>query len=162
MAAGDIIVDLDVAAETATVPPLPDFERWVAAALDGLRRQAEVAIRIVDETESAGLNGQYRQKPHATNVLSFPCELPDGVELPLLGDLAICAAVVEREAQEQGKRPQAHWAHMVVHGTLHLVGFDHQSDEDAEAMESREIAILHALGFSNPYDDLAVVHTGKE
>ena len=146
-----IHVDVDNACSADNVPDDGNFVRWVTAALDGVRTRAEVAIRIVDETESASLNAQYRHKNTATNILSFPSDLPEDCEPPILGDLAICAAVVAREATEQRKSPEAHWAHMVIHGSLHLLGFDHIDDADAEIMETREIAILHTLGFANPY-----------
>lgn len=113
--------------------------------------EAELSVRIVDEDESQALNLQYRGKDKPTNVLSFPCELPDGVELPLLGDLVICAQVVAKEALEQGKVLHAHWAHMVVHGTLHLLGYDHIEDGEAEEMEAIEIQVLLELGYPNPY-----------
>jgi probable rRNA maturation factor len=108
-------------------------------------------VRIVDEQESAELNEQYRHKQGPTNVLSFPFECPPGVELNLLGDLVICAPVVQREAQQQQKQELAHWAHMVVHGTLHLLGYDHLQQDEAEAMENREIRIMEDLGYSDPY-----------
>ena len=133
-------------------PDDADFMRWIEAALDGERDEAEVSLRIVDADEITALNHQYRGKNYATNVLSFPADLPDAVELPLLGDIVICAEVVEREATEQHKTSAAHWAHMVVHGTLHLLGYDHIEDDEAEIMENREIDILHALNFSNPYE----------
>ncbi len=147
----DVQVDIDNACAALQVPSDADFLSWVQAALKGLRSRAEVSMRIVDEQESAALNAQYRGKDYATNVLSFPSELPEDCDPPLLGDLAICAAVVLREAQEQGKTAQAHWAHMVVHGSLHLLGFDHVDDEEADVMESREIAVLRELGIDNPY-----------
>ena len=114
-----------------------------------------VGIRIVDELESEKLNGQYRHKDYATNVLSFTNDLPSNIldsleELPL-GDLAICAPVVEREASEQNKTIHAHWAHMVIHGVLHLQGFDHEDESDAEEMETLECSILAKLGLANPY-----------
>ena len=108
-------------------------------------------MRIVDEAESQQLNFDYREKDKPTNVLSFPFQCPPGIELPLLGDLVICAQVVAREAAEQQKTVTAHWAHMVVHGCLHLLGFDHINDEDAAEMEAEEIQILQELGFANPY-----------
>ena len=149
-----VTVDVDKACDAPTVPTEADFRRWVSAALDGLRQRAEVSIRIVDETESAALNAQYRHKDYATNVLSFPSDLPEDCEPPILGDLAICAAVVAREAAEQHKTPEAHWAHMVIHGCLHLLGFDHIDDDDADNMEAREVAIMQALGYADPYSDI--------
>jgi probable rRNA maturation factor len=144
-------VDVDNACGAENLPDDTQFLLWVTAALKDSRTHADVAIRIVDETESAALNSQYRHKQGATNVLSFPSGLPEDCEPPILGDLAICASVVAREAQEQQKTTQAHWAHMVVHGSLHLLGFDHIDDTEADAMEAHEIAILHTLGFTNPY-----------
>ena len=146
-----IYVDVDNACDADNIPDNEKFIHWVTSALKNQRTRAEIAIRIVDEIESAALNTQYRHKNAATNVLSFPSDLPENSEPPILGDLAICAAVVAREAQEQKKTCEAHWAHMVIHGSLHLLGFDHIEDTDAEIMESQEIAILHALGFANPY-----------
>lgn len=148
-----IHVDVDNACEADDVPSDELFLYWSTCALEGLRAQAEIAIRIVDETESAALNTQYRQKTSATNVLSFPSDLPEDCIPPILGDLAICAAVVAREAHEQQKPLLAHWAHMVIHGVLHLSGFDHIDDSEAEIMETREVAILKTLGFADPYQE---------
>lgn len=133
------------------VPEEALFRQWAdAAAPEG---ETGVSIRIVDETESAEFNQTYRHKVGPTNVLSFPCELPEGVPNDWLGDLVICASVVEREAREQGKSSASHWAHMVIHGLLHLQGYDHIEASEAEAMESREIAILDWLGYPNPYEE---------
>ena len=145
-------VDIQRQTETGQQPEDPEICRWVAAAFLGDDPETEMTVRIVDEDESAQLNQTYRHKAGPTNVLSFPFENPPGVDLPLLGDVVICAPVVEREAGEQHKAPQAHWAHMVVHGTLHLQGYDHIDAKDAEQMEQLEIDILHQLGFSNPYE----------
>jgi probable rRNA maturation factor len=146
--------EIDNASAAEGVPAEDRLLEWAEAAAkqDG----AEVAIRIVDEAESAELNATYRHKAGPTNVLSFPFEVPEGVPNELLGDLVICAPVVEREAREQGKAPEAHWAHMVVHGMLHLQGYDHIENSEAEAMEAEEIVILAKLGFPNPYEDEAV------
>ena len=135
------------------VPAPASFRRWVEAALKGARRRkaTEVAIRIVDADEGQALNLQYRGRDYATNVLSFPADLPPGLALPLIGDLVICAPVVAREAAEQGKKAADHWAHMTVHGTLHLLGYDHIEDGEAEAMEALETRILAGLGISDPY-----------
>lgn len=135
------------------IPSPTSFRQWVAAALHGAKRRepAEVAIRVVGIDEGRALNRDYRHKDYATNVLSFPAELPPGVDLPLIGDLAICAPVVEREAAEQGKRPRDHWAHLTVHGTLHLLGYDHIEDDEAVAMEALETRILAGLGIADPY-----------
>lgn len=134
-------------------PSDEDIQRWVEAALKHEKREnMELTLRIVDEAESAALNGQYRDKDYPTNVLSFNYDIPAEVEINLLGDLVICAPVVQREAAEQGKREQAHWAHMIIHGILHLLGFDHLDDEAAEKMEQHEMAILTELGFPDPYE----------
>lgn len=135
--------------------PAPDrrtLARWAQAALAGLRRQAvAIGVRIVNEGESAALNARYRGKPGSTNVLSFPFEAPPGVRTEVIGDVVICAPVVAREARVQGKSPQAHWAHMLVHGIMHLRGYDHQTRHEAVLMERREAAILRRLGYPDPY-----------
>jgi len=133
-------------------PAEADIQHWAEVALQHEQRDnTELTVRIVDEAESAALNSQYRGKDYPTNVLSFTYDIPAEVEMNLLGDLVICAPVVQREAQEQEKAEQAHWAHMIVHGVLHLLGFDHLNDTEAQNMEQHEIAILAELGFSNPY-----------
>jgi probable rRNA maturation factor len=133
------------------VPSNEQFDSWVRAALDSRRDEAEISLRIVDNDEIIELNHQYRGKDYATNVLSFPADLPPELNLPHLGDIVICAAVVEREAEEQNKPPLAHWAHMIVHGTLHLLGYDHIDDEDALVMETLEVEILQSLNIADPY-----------
>lgn len=150
----NLMLDLQLATEASSLPSQADFERWVGKALhDSGRNETELTIRLVDEQEGRELNSQYRGKDYATNVLSFPFEVPEGIDLPLLGDLVICAPVMAREAAEQEKTEQAHWAHLVIHGTLHLLGYDHIKDEDAALMEGREIALLAELGFADPYGD---------
>ncbi len=137
------------------LPAAVSFRKWVVAALDGRIRQADLAIRIVDNKEGRALNRHYRGKDYATNVLSFPADLPEGlpkgVRLPLLGDLVVCAPVVVREAREQRKPLAAHYAHMTVHGALHLLGWDHADDREAECMEQLEREILAGLGVEDPY-----------
>lgn len=135
------------------LPAANSFRQWVETALRGAkyRKPAELAIRLVDGDEGRALNRDYRGKDYATNVLSFPADLPPDLKLPLLGDLAICAPVVLREAAEQGKRPRDHWAHMTIHGVLHLLGYDHIRNCEAEAMEALETRILADLGMADPY-----------
>ena len=132
-------------------PVQEQIQRWVDAALEGFNQDTEIVVRIVDEQESAELNEQYRHKPGPTNILSFPVDVPDGIELNLLGDLVICAPVLEKEAVEQHKPLTDHWAHIIVHGVLHLLGYDHIDDDEAELMESKEITILNKLTIKNPY-----------
>lgn len=162
-----IRIAIDNACDSGAAVPAPAaLRRWLRAALRHLgRSDAQVAIRIVGEAEGSELYARYRlrepsphqatrsdaTRTHATNVLSFPADLPEWVELPLLGDIVICAPVVEREAADQGKTPDAHWAHMIVHGTLHLLGHDHQDDVEADRMEALETAILVGLHFPPPY-----------
>ena len=159
MTRGPIRLDVAVgyAAPRAGVPAAVSFRKWVAAALEGRIREADLAIRIVDEKEGRALNHHYRGKDYATNVLSFPAELPEGlpkgVKLPLLGDLVLCAPVVASEAQEQRKPLGAHYAHLTVHGCLHLLGWDHEDAQEAEAMEQLEREILAGLGLPDPYLD---------
>lgn len=159
MTRGPISLDVAVsyAVPRAGVPAATSFRRWAAAAFEGRIRQADIAIRIVGEDEGRSLNRHYRGKDYATNVLSFPGELPEGVKLPkgvtmpLMGDLVVCAPVVAREAAEQGKPVADHYAHLVVHGVLHLLGWDHDNDREAEAMEQLEREILAGLGIADPY-----------
>ncbi|HBO38401.1 MAG TPA: rRNA maturation RNase YbeY [Pasteurellaceae bacterium] len=147
-----VLVDLQIAsANQAGLPTFEQFTSWATQAIFAESLEPEMTIRIVDEEESQHLNLTYRGKDYPTNVLSFLFECPDEVELPLLGDLVICRQVVEREAQEQGKPLMAHWAHMVVHGSLHLLGYDHIEDDDAEEMERLETQIMTSLGFADPY-----------
>ena len=149
---GKMIIDLQIACEQETgLPTAEQIEQWATAAVQPQSDEVEMTVRIVDEAESHELNLNYRGKDRPTNVLSFPFECPDKVELPLLGDLVICRQVVEREAQEQDKPVMAHWAHMVVHGSLHLLGYDHIEDDEAEEMESLETQIMTGLGFADPY-----------
>ncbi len=149
---GKMIIDLQIACEQETgLPTAEQIEQWATAAVQPQSDEVEMTVRIVDEGESHALNLNYRGKDRPTNVLSFPFECPDEVELPLLGDLVICRQVVEREAQEQDKPLMAHWAHMVVHGSLHLLGYDHIEDAEAEEMESLETQIMTGLGFADPY-----------
>lgn len=148
-----IILDFQLASEASGIPTEAQFQQWLDAAVTPFQDDAEVTIRIVDEAESQQLNFDYREKDKPTNVLSFPFQQPPGIEeLPLLGDLVICVQVVEHEASEQNKALAAHWAHMVVHGCLHLLGFDHITEDEAQEMEAEEIQILADLGFPNPYE----------
>lgn len=148
----NVIIDLQIASENqSNLPTLEQFTLWATQAVRAESVEPEMTIRIVDEAESHELNLTYRGKDRPTNVLSFPFECPEEVELPLLGDLIICRQVVEREAEEQGKPLLAHWAHMVVHGSLHLLGYDHIEDDEAEEMESLETEIMTGLGFEDPY-----------
>jgi probable rRNA maturation factor len=147
----DAQVHIQLASKTRDVPRVRDITTWVRSALAGHQTQYEVTVRIVDEEEGAALNRRYRQGARATNVLSFSLPPPVGITHALLGDIVICAPVVEREAVEQGKARRAHWAHMVVHGTLHLLGYDHDTVDEAYTMESLECRILAQLGFPDPY-----------
>ena len=146
---------LEIQRAAGASPGVPSdelFRRWAEAALGLEGDEVEMVIRLVDEPESRQLNRDYRGKDSPTNVLSFPFETPEEVPLSLIGDLVICAPVVAREAAQQNKPLEAHWAHMVVHGVLHLLGFDHQTDHEAQVMEERERAILHDLHFPDPYN----------
>ena len=147
-----IELDLQLATEASELPSEQQLRDWCALALRQRSNDSELTIRIVDVEEGRELNLQWRGKDYATNVLSFPAEVPDGLlDIPLLGDLVICAAVVEREAAEQGKSREAHWAHLVIHGCLHLLGYDHIEDEEAEEMEGLERQLLAELGYPDPY-----------
>jgi probable rRNA maturation factor len=146
------IIDLQIACPDTDLPGEADLTRWVQSVLDAHEDTGhEVTIRIVENEESQLLNHQYRGKDKPTNVLSFPFESPPGIELPLLGDLIVCADVVKQEAQEQQKPLNDHWAHMIIHGCLHLLGYDHIEEQEAEEMESLEIDLLATLNIKDPY-----------
>ncbi len=145
-----VTVQVQQAASGPDIPDNDQFQQW-AAAIDATVEQ-EVSIRIVDEAESAALNQQYRKKPQATNVLAFPADIPPEVDLPFIGDIVICAPIVAKQAAEQGKSLLSHWAHLTLHGILHLQGYDHLDDADAKNMENIEIQLMSKLGFSNPYE----------
>lgn len=148
----NLIIDLQLASENQQgLPSEAQIAQWAQSAVKPTLDDLEMTVRIVDEAESQMLNRTYRGKDYPTNVLSFPFESPAEVELTLLGDLVICRQVVEREAEEQHKPLLAHWAHMVVHGCLHLLGYDHIEDDEAEEMESLERDIMQQLGFDDPY-----------
>ena len=137
----------------AGLPTEQQLSDWVCTVLEQVDYQnaAQLTIRVVNNEEMTQLNETYRHKDGATNVLSFPFEAPAQIPLPLLGDVVICAPVVEQEAQQQHKTLMQHWAHMVVHGVLHLLGYDHITEAQAEQMEHLEITILSRLGYANPY-----------
>lgn len=145
-------LDLQLATAAGDLPGEAQLRQWCELALRQRTAPSELTIRIVDEAEGRELNHTWRGKNYATNVLSFPAEIPDGLlDIPLLGDLVICAPVVAREAAEQGKRAEAHWAHLVIHGCLHLLGYDHIDDAEAEEMEALERQLLAELGHPDPY-----------
>ncbi len=148
------IVDIQFACSTPDLPTESDFLLWAETALNSVsssNKSFELTIRLVDSKESKALNQQYRGKNKPTNVLSFPFEVPAGIKLNLIGDLVICSQVVTNEAKTQKKALNDHWAHMVIHGCLHLRGFDHISDSEAKEMEDLEVSILAKLGIKNPY-----------
>ena len=148
-------IDIEINSKSTQIPAVEKIEQWISVALhsDELA-DAEVSVYIVDEAESQELNFQYRGKDKPTNVLSFPAEIPEEVGIPLLGDLVVCAPVVAREALEQGKTLDAHWAHMVIHGTLHLLGYDHIDDDEADVMEALETRLVTQLAYPAPYQEI--------
>lgn len=143
-------VDLQVATDAPDLPTGEQLTRWVEPALEDIAN-VELTVRLVDREESAALNQRFRSKPGPTNVLSFPADLPAGIDSPYLGDIVICAPLVNEEAAAQGKETEAHWAHLVVHGVLHLRGYDHDDERDAERMESIETRMLADFGYPDPY-----------
>jgi probable rRNA maturation factor len=145
--------DLDIqrVIDAENLPTDAQLQLWVDSVLTNADEDYEIVIRIVDEAESAILNETYRGKTGATNILSFPADLPDEVDLDLLGDLVVCAPVLAQEALEQHKALDNHWAHIIIHGVLHLLGYDHIDDAQADEMENKEIAILQTLQIPNPY-----------
>ena len=149
-----IELDVQLASEATDLPREVDLRHWCELALRQRSADSELTIRVVDEAEARELNHTWRHKDYATNVLSFPADIPDGIlDIPLLGDLVICAPVVAREAAEQGKLLTAHWAHLVIHGCLHLLGYDHIEEAEAQEMETLERELLAELGHPDPYND---------
>jgi probable rRNA maturation factor len=144
-------LDIQLATSYADYPTEQQFQLWVDTVLQEDDQDSEIVIRLVDNQESAELNQQYRHKQGPTNILSFPFEVPDGFDSDLLGDLVICAPLIALEAQQQNKQLFDHWAHITIHGVLHLLGYDHIDDAEAEEMEALEIKILSRLNINNPY-----------
>ena len=134
------------------MPAAAQLEQWASLALSSVDKATELTLRIVDEEEARMLNNTWRNKDYATNVLSFPIGEALEEDVELLGDIVICAPVVEREAREQNKHVDAHWAHLIVHGVLHLQGYDHENEDDAGIMEKMEITLLYKIGYPNPYE----------
>jgi probable rRNA maturation factor len=154
-----VIIDLHNASGDAAIPLRKQFKHWATAAMSTIapeRKRVALSIRIVDASESAELNSHYRHKQGPTNILSFPVP-PELHKAALLGDLAICAEIVAREASEQHKTLDAHWAHLTVHGVLHLSGYDHEEEQAADTMENIERKILAELGYHDPYQDLTSI-----
>jgi len=150
-----IDIDVQFAVSADGMPDAGTLRKWAAAVLQEQAKTVELVIRVVDEAEITALNRQYRGKDGATNVLSFPSELPVEVGSALIGDIVICAPVVARECVLQNKSRDAHWAHLVIHGVLHLQGLDHQTDDEARRMEACEARLLGELGFADPYGEMA-------
>ena len=147
------IVDIQIESQSKQLPSTDQFQAWVDTVLVHDDEDSDVVIRIVDEAEMIQFNQQYRQKEGTTNILSFPFDAPDEVETTLLGDLLICAPVIENEALLQNKKLAHHWSHIVIHGVLHLLGYDHINDDEAKEMEALEIKMLSTIGIANPYQE---------
>ncbi|OAI18036.1 rRNA maturation factor [Methylomonas lenta] len=146
-------LDIQIATEISDYPSEQQFQQWMDTVLTDKEQNSEIVIRLVDVAESAELNQQYRHKSGPTNILSFPFEAPEGIEMDLLGDLVICAPKIVDEASQQNKQLNDHWAHITIHGILHLLGYDHIEDSEAEEMEALEIKFLHMLKIANPYQE---------
>ncbi len=148
----DTQIDVQYAVSADGIPGAESIRQWVERALPAENTAAELTVRIVDEAEITALNRQYRGKDGPTNVLSFPYEKIAGIASNLLGDVVVCAPVVAGESVAQDKPLEAHWAHMVIHGVLHLLGYDHHKEGEASRMEATEIEMLAGLGYANPYE----------
>jgi probable rRNA maturation factor len=160
-----VVVDVQLAIDetsSISVPENKEIQTWANAAIEASGQDkyhdASMTVRVVEETEISQLNENFRHKSGATNVLSFPFVPPPGIPVDeimnSLGDMVVCATVIDKEAKEQHKKSTAHWAHMIIHGTLHLMGFDHQSKEEASIMESLETKIMLEIGFPDPYAEV--------
>lgn len=148
-------LDIQIATDFPDLPSEAQFKHWVDTVLQDTEQDSEIVIRLVDKPESAELNQQYRNKQGPTNILSFPFEAPDNIDMDLLGDLVICAPLIAEEAGEQHKQAEHHWAHITIHGVLHLLGYDHVEDGEAEEMETLEIKLLNVLNIANPYQEVS-------
>ena len=147
------VLEIQNESQSSLIPQKKQFKYWLDAVLKNDNQDSEIVIRIVDKDEMIKFNEQYRDKIGSTNILSFPFEVPVGVESELLGDLLVCAPVVEEEAELQNKKLEQHWAHLIIHGILHLLGYNHSDDVEAEEMEALEINILSTIGINNPYQE---------
>ena len=148
----NLSLDIQNTLHTSSVPSEPDIIQWISSAFENGPEEVEICLRLVDETESAALNQQYRKKAGPTNILSFPATLPEALaKTYLLGDLVICMPLLEREALEANISVRSHFAHLIIHGCLHLQGYDHMKDDEAEIMENLETRLMQSLGFANPY-----------
>ncbi|MCK5829743.1 MAG: rRNA maturation RNase YbeY [Methylococcales bacterium] len=147
------VIDVQIVSQSEEIPTQEQFQYWVDAILTNSSENSEIVIRIVDEPEMIQFNHKYRNKEEATNILSFPFEIPDGVKSNFLGDLLICTPIIEKEALLQNKELDHHWSHMIVHGVLHLLGYDHIDNHEAEEMEALEIKILKKINIENPYQE---------
>ena len=145
------VVDVQRAFTACGAPAAAKLATWAEAALAGRSEGARMTVRVVDEAEGAMLNERYRGRPGATNVLAFAFDAPEAPSVRILGDVVVCAPVAAREARAHAKRADAHWAHLVIHGTLHLLGFDHDAPDAAREMETLEREILDGLGYPDPY-----------
>jgi probable rRNA maturation factor len=147
----DIHLDIIINSSSQLIPRSELFQKWFKAVLQGRKKIAEASLLVVDEDEGKYFNHHWRNKDKPTNILSFPAEIPTEVNSPIIGDLIACAPIIELEAKNQSKDLEAHWAHMIIHGGLHLLGYDHILEQDALEMEAIEIDILSKLGYKNPY-----------
>lgn len=151
----ELVTDVQNVSGDRNVPKTALIQAWAAAAYGKVANtEAEVTVRVVGEEDGRQLNMQYRNKPVATNVLSFPFEDPPNIKTQILGDIVLCAPVITREALDQSKPLAAHWAHMIVHGVLHLCGYRHDVENDADLMEQLEAQIIEQIGFTNPYTEI--------
>lgn len=147
-------LDLQIVTTQFDLPPTEKIKQWINAVLKHEQAPGNVCLRIVDEDEIASLNTDYRNKPVPTNVLAFPSEMPKEIEPDFLGDIILCAPIVYREAAEQGKSAMDHFAHLIIHATLHLLDYDHMTDAEAEEMEALEIQLLKDFNITNPYQEV--------
>jgi len=146
-------LDFQVVSQSNSIPSIDQFQAWIDVVLSDESIDSEIVVRIIDEAEMTQFNEQYRDKIGPTNILSFPFDVPEGIASILLGDLLVCAPIIEKESLQQNKIVDHHWAHIIVHGVLHLLGHDHIDECDAKEMEALEIKILRKIKIKNPYEE---------